>query len=174
MKDGKKCKKCTKVFTSIPLLNKHMLSSHEEVCKVCERKFSTLEILQEHIKEHEQNKMNRDSMMNAELLVAQVENVNKCDSCENNYESTEELNNHINATHKRIITCTKSDEIVETENALTVHNTKSHSQMEKDRICDKNSKADVSLKDHTNNVNENTTKDDACCYSNRQEIKILN
>ena len=173
MKDRKKCKKCTKVFTSIPLLNKHMLSSHEEVCKVCERKFSTLEILQEHIKEHEQNKMNRDSMMNAEPLVAQVDNINKCDSCENNYESTEELNNHINATHMRIITCIKSDEIVDTEDALTVHKTKSNSQMEKDRICVKNSKADVSLKDHTNNVNENTTKDDTCCYSNRLEIKVL-
>ena len=104
LKERKKCRKCAKVFTSIPLLNKHMLNHHDEICKVCERKFQSSDLLKEHIKVHEEQSSIDELLSTEKKLEISVtpQVIINCELCDSSFDTLEILGQHMESEHSEV------------------------------------------------------------------------
>ena len=161
-KERKKCRKCSKVFSSIPLLNKHMLNHHEEICKICERKFLSSDLLKEHIKIHEEQSPSNELLDTDKKLEISVTPhlIVKCELCDSSFDTLEILRQHTESEHSEVHKCAECDKIFTTKDEMSNHSLEIHSQI--DSIIGHSSNDKIELEECHN------------CSSKTQDIKVLN
>ena len=108
-KTGMKCEICSKMFSELSRLNRHIRVFHKiNKCKLCHKNFDYLKDLKKHLKSsHYKCDMCHISFPNSAFLKKHIftDHDNrlkiKCNSCEKTFSTQKFLEKHIKSYHKR-------------------------------------------------------------------------